>query len=95
MSRKPVIGITPTPMDDTQEHGSFHRYAIANSYTEAVEAAGGVPIVIPPQAGNIDQLLELVDGLVLSGGGDIHPGRYGAHRCAREDRRHPRGPGCA
>ncbi|CAN5529071.1 gamma-glutamyl-gamma-aminobutyrate hydrolase family protein [soil metagenome] len=77
MLRKPVIGITPSPMEDTQEHGSFHRYAIANTYTEAIEAAGGIPIVIPPQAGNIEQLLDLVDGLLLSGGGDINPERYG------------------
>lgn len=77
MPRKPVIGITPSPMDDTQDHGSFHRYAIANTYTEAVEAAGGIPIVIPPQSGNIDQLLDIVDGLLLSGGGDINPERYG------------------
>jgi putative glutamine amidotransferase len=77
MPRKPVIGITPSPMDDTQEHGSFHRYTIANTYTEAVEAAGGVPIVIPPQVGNIEELLDAVDGLLLSGGGDIDPSLYG------------------
>jgi putative glutamine amidotransferase len=77
MRRKPIIGITPSPMDDTQDHGSFHRYTIANTYTEAVEAAGGVPIVIPPQAGNIKELLDAVDGLLLSGGGDINPELYG------------------
>jgi len=74
--RKPVIGITPSPMDDTQPHGSFNRYAIASTYTEAVEAAGGVPLVIPPQAGNIEEILGIVDGLLLSGGGDIDPQEY-------------------
>lgn len=77
MRRKPVIGITPSPMDDTQDHGSFHRYAIANTYTEAVEAAGGIPIVIPPQSGNTAALLDILDGLLLSGGGDIDPALYG------------------
>lgn len=77
MPRKPVIGITPSPMDDEQSHGEFHRYAIANTYTKAVEAAGGIPIVIPPQSGNIDQIIELVDGLLFSGGGDIDPVLYG------------------
>lgn len=75
--RKPIIGITPSPMDDTQSHGSFTRYATATTYTEAVEAAGGVPIVIPPQAGNIDEILSVIDGLLISGGGDIDPIRYG------------------
>ncbi|HCG30912.1 MAG TPA: gamma-glutamyl-gamma-aminobutyrate hydrolase family protein [Thermomicrobiales bacterium] len=75
--RKPVIGITPSPMEDSQPHGSFDRYAISTTYTEAVEAAGGVPLVIPPQAGNIDEILSIVDGLLLSGGGDIDPILYG------------------
>lgn len=77
MPRKPIIGITPTPMDDSQDHGDFHRYAIANTYTQAVEAAGGVPLVIPPQSGNISEILDTIDGLLLSGGGDIDPAHYG------------------
>jgi putative glutamine amidotransferase len=76
-TRKPIIGITPSPMDDKQSHGSFTRYAAATTYTEAVEAAGGVPLVIPPQVGNIEEILSVVDGLLLSGGGDIDPERYG------------------
>jgi putative glutamine amidotransferase len=83
-SPKPIIGITPSPMEDTQEHGTFTRYAAATTYTEAVEAAGGVPIVIPPQVGNIEELLSAVDGLLLSGGADIDPAQYG------EDEIHPK-----
>lgn len=77
MPRKPIIGITPSPMEDTQSHGSFVRYAIATTYTEAVEAAGGIPIVLPPQQGNVEALLDVIDGLLISGGGDIRPDRYG------------------
>jgi putative glutamine amidotransferase len=76
-TRKPIIGITPSPMEDIQEHGTFVRYAAATTYTEALEAAGGVPLVIPPQVGNIDEILDVVDGLLLSGGADIDPARYG------------------
>jgi putative glutamine amidotransferase len=75
--RKPIIGITPSPMEDTQAHGSFRRYAAATTYTEAIEAAGGVPIVIPPQVGNIQEIISVVDGLLISGGGDVRPDRYG------------------
>jgi putative glutamine amidotransferase len=64
-------------MEDTQAHGAFSRYATATTYTEAVEAAGGVPVVIPPQAGNIEEIISIVDGLLISGGGDIRPDRYG------------------
>ncbi len=75
--RKPIIGITPSPMEDTQSHGTFVRYAMATTYVEAVEAAGGIPLIIPPQHGNSAAILDIVDGLLLSGGGDIRPERYG------------------
>lgn len=58
-------------------HGAFHRYAIANTYTTAVERAGGVPLVIPPQDGNVGEIIAVLDGLLLSGGGDIRPARFG------------------
>ena len=74
---KPVIGITPSPIEDQQPHGLFFRYALSSNYSEAVEAAGGIPIILPPQQGNIDEILDMVDGLLLSGGGDIRPDRYG------------------
>jgi demethylmenaquinone methyltransferase/2-methoxy-6-polyprenyl-1,4-benzoquinol methylase len=54
---KPIIGITPSPVEDVLPHGTFTRYAMSSTYTEAVEAAGGVPFVIPPQAGNIDEIV--------------------------------------
>ena len=71
--RKPLIGITPSPATD--EHGT--RYALSPNYTEAVEAAGGVPVILPPQQGNVDELLDALDGVILSGGGDIRPTIYG------------------
>lgn len=77
MSRKPVIGITPTPAEHTAPHGTFHRFTLADTYTTAVEAAGGIPLIIPPQDGNIDAILDVLDGLIISGGGDIDPARYG------------------
>jgi putative glutamine amidotransferase len=58
-------------------HGAFHRFAIANTYTTAIERAGGVPLVIPPQDGNISEILAVLDGLLLTGGGDIRPDRFG------------------
>lgn len=77
MPRKPVIGITPSPTTLERPHGAFHTYGIADTYTTAIEAAGGIPVVIPPQDGNAAQLAGLVDGLLISGGGDINPIHYG------------------
>lgn len=74
---KPVIGITPSPTTDEIGPGTFRRYAMAATYTEGVEAAQGIPLVIPPQANNVEQILDRVDGLLFSGGGDIDPAHYG------------------
>ncbi len=77
LNRKPIIGITPSPSTMERGHGTSITYGIANTYTTAVEAAGGIPIVIPPQEGNVAQLAGIVDGLIFSGGGDIDPAAFG------------------
>ena len=51
------------------------------TYSLAVQRAGGVAIVLPPDdsvAENPDELLDLLDGLILAGGSDIDPASYGA-----------------
>ncbi len=47
------------------------------AYADAVTAAGGVPVHLP-QGGNAEQVVSRLDGLLLSGGADIAPSRYGA-----------------
>lgn len=46
-------------------------------YADSVEAAGGIPVLLPPVPG-IENAIARLDGLLLSGGGDIDPARYGA-----------------
>ncbi len=74
---KPIIGITPSLSRDSFAHGTFDRYAISANYVNAVLAAGGIPVTLPPQDDNAGALLDRLDGLLLSGGGDIDPAVYG------------------
>ena len=54
------------------------------AYAERVSAAGGQPLLLsrPPSAGDrsAPELVDLADGVVLSGGGDVDPAAYGAPR---------------
>ena len=74
---KPIIGITPSAQLDTLSHGTFLRYCVSAPYVRAVETAGGVPVVLPPQRDAVDELMSVIDGLLLSGGPDVDPARYG------------------
>ncbi len=72
--------VTQTPEGEPAQQ----EMALGLKYLRAVEQAGGIPLVVPPLAsGCIEELLDRVDGLCLSGGPDLDPIAYG-------DRRHIR-----
>jgi putative glutamine amidotransferase len=59
--------------------GEYPERAYVNSaYVRAVEQAGGIPVLLPPQlsAAARETLWRRLDGLVLTGGGDIEPSRF-------------------
>jgi putative glutamine amidotransferase len=52
---------------------------LAQNYVQAVQRAGGLAIMLPPDPAVVDdprQLLDLIDGLLLAGGADIDPSSY-------------------
>mgnify|MGYP001165308337 CR=1 FL=1 len=58
-------------------YGNWHRHAaiLPSAYISMIENAGGIPIIIPP-AGETTTLLDMIDGLIVSGGPDIAPALY-------------------
>ncbi|MCW2775891.1 MAG: peptidase [Nocardioides sp.] len=77
----PLIGLTTYREDAAW--GVWHKRAdlLPTLYAEAVEATGGVPVLLAPvgQPGAADTVVARLDGLVISGGADVDPDRYGAH----------------
>ena len=69
-----IIGITTTRT--TTDDIDIERVTI--EYLQSVERAGGTPILLPPQpdCSSIDEILVRIDGLMLTGGGDIDPRLY-------------------
>ncbi|MFA6182182.1 MAG: gamma-glutamyl-gamma-aminobutyrate hydrolase family protein [Acidithiobacillus sp.] len=70
MQNQPWIGLTTYAIDDKG------RYMLPFEYVRAVETAGGIPILLPPGETPIPALLQRLDGVVLTGGGDINPALY-------------------
>lgn len=76
---KPLIGLTP------QYDNGDDKFSLKLAYSEAIIKSGGIPFVIPINNGKeyIEEVLEKVDGIVLTGGDDIDPGLYGEVRTER------------
>jgi len=71
--RRPLVGITCYH----REGDDRPRFAVPASYVDAVRAGGGQPVLLPPGEEDPASLLAAVDGVVLCGGGDIEPARFG------------------
>jgi len=75
---RPVIGITL----DSEAPGGYSNlpwYALRENYADAVAAAGGLPLPLPHEPDRAAEYLDLIDGLVITGGAfDVDPSLFGA-----------------
>lgn len=68
----PILGITTYAPRE-----GLARFHLPVEYVHAVRRAGALPWLIPPGEPRLSELLAKLDGLVLSGGGDVDPEHYG------------------
>lgn len=78
MSR-PLIGITTYH----RETAGRSRFTLPSAYVDALRAAHGLAVLVTPGEAEPEELLVRLDGLVLSGGGDLDPASYGGDPHAR------------
>jgi putative glutamine amidotransferase len=69
MKRRPLIGVTADLVGDYARN--------RRTYLDMVAAAGGIPVILPPNAALREEMLDRVDGVVITGGDDIDVSRFG------------------
>jgi putative glutamine amidotransferase len=71
----PLIGVTTSITVDEYPERAY----VNSAYVRAIEGAGGIPVLLPPQLGAAarEALWPRLDALILTGGGDIEPSRFG------------------
>jgi len=74
----PVIGLSAYSVPARWGVWDTEAVLLPRAYVDAVAAAGGVPVVLPPLPQLIRQMVDRLDGLLLAGGPDVAPARYGA-----------------
>ena len=74
---KPVVGITTYVTPAKWSYWEVEAALVPAAYVQAVERAGGRPLLIPPSDGGVEETLDAVDGLIFSGGADLDPTLYG------------------
>lgn len=71
MSKAPIIGIT------TYARDASNKVELPADYIDSVRRAGGIPVLIAPGESRLREVIAMVDGFVIAGGGDIDPVRFG------------------
>jgi putative glutamine amidotransferase len=83
MATRPVIGLCAPLERASWGVWSTEAHLLPREYADAVQRAGGIALILPPDpraAEHPGELLDLLDGLILAGGADVDPAAYGADR---------------
>ncbi|QZT64268.1 gamma-glutamyl-gamma-aminobutyrate hydrolase family protein [Mycolicibacterium austroafricanum] len=80
---RPVIGLTTYLQQAQTGVWDVRASFLPAIYFEGVGMAGGIAVLLPPQAADAavaDRVLDSLDGLIITGGRDVDPSSYGAQR---------------
>jgi gamma-glutamyl-gamma-aminobutyrate hydrolase PuuD len=75
---RPIVGVTSYVEQARFGAWDVPAALIPFSYVAAIERAGGRALVVPPSEDGVEETLDALDGLLLSGGSDLDPSFYGA-----------------
>jgi putative glutamine amidotransferase len=75
---RPLVGITTYVEPARWGYWDLEAALIPSDYVNAIQRAGGRPLLVPPVEHGVEETLEALDGIVFTGGSDIDPGEYGA-----------------
>ena len=74
---RPLVGITTYVVPAKWSYWDLQTALVPAAYGQAVEAAGGRAVLIPPSNDGLEETLDALDGLIFSGGSDLDPELYG------------------
>jgi putative glutamine amidotransferase len=75
---RPIVGITSYAEDARWGVWDSQAALVPLAYVRAIEDAGGRALIVPPSLEGVQETLDALDGLLLSGGADLDPASYGA-----------------
>ena len=85
MPRQPIVAVTAT----TEIIRGLPRVRVNEAYTSALVSAGMIPLIVAPiEASLAAAIVDRVDGILLTGGEDVGPRRYGAVPHLQTDQPH-------
>ena len=78
---KPIIAITTNGEAERDLSSSYYEkfYFLPKLYVDAIRRAGGVPVLVPHHEDAWDSVLAMADGVLVTGGADVHPSEYGGN----------------
>jgi putative glutamine amidotransferase len=74
---RPLVGITTYVTEARFGTWDVESALVPAAYVRAVERAGGRALLVPPSEDGVEETLDALDGLILSGGSDLDPETYG------------------